>query len=142
MRRLSGLHTTPLSPPLLFVSRRGSGGALPSAATIQRSLTCSPSVYDGSVTLTTIERPSGLNTGLPSRFMRNTSSCVIVWRCWAARGDERMTAQARIESGRMGLKYSVYDVTVIITGAWSLVPTSACTMQVCARAATPGDAST
>src|SRR6266487_2442172 len=51
MRRLSGLQSTPPSPPFELVSRRGS--ALPSVGTSQRSLTCSPSVYDGSVTLNT-----------------------------------------------------------------------------------------
>src|SRR6266576_1249863 len=85
IRRLSGLQSTPLSPPLVFVRRRGS--ALPSLGTSQRSLTCSPSVYDGSVTLNTIQRPSGLIAGDPTRFMRKTSSCVIVWRCWAASGE-------------------------------------------------------
>src|SRR6267378_5096801 len=79
IRRLSGLQSTPLSPPLLFVSRRGS--ALPSSGTIQRSLTCSPSVYDGSVTLNTTQRPSGLIAGEDRRFIRKTSSWVIVWRC-------------------------------------------------------------
>src|SRR6266487_2456176 len=96
-RRLSGLQSTPPSPPFELVSRRGS--ALPSVGTSQRSLTCSPSVYDGSVTLNTIQRPSGLIAGELTRFMRKTSSCVMVWRCCAASGAEmamRITSSRRI----------------------------------------------
>jgi len=47
MRRLSGLQSTPLSPPLVVVRRRGS--ALPSLGNDPEVATCSPSVYDGSV---------------------------------------------------------------------------------------------
>src|SRR5258705_10934427 len=100
MRRLSGLQSTPLSPALVFVSRRGS--ALPSLGTSQRSLTCSPSVYDGSVTLKTIQRPSGLMAGEPTRFMRKTSSWVLVWRCCAARGEASQIKHATMWVGRIG----------------------------------------
>src|SRR5689334_25364254 len=61
IRRLSGLQSMPPSPLFVLVSRRGS--ALPSLGTSQRSLTWSPSVYDGSVTLNTTQRPSGLIAG-------------------------------------------------------------------------------
>src|SRR5467141_2384823 len=101
MRRLSGLQSTPLSPPLVVVRRRGS--ALPSLGTTQRSPTCSPSVYDGSVTLKTIQRPSGLIAGDPTRFIRKTSSCVIVWRCCAARGVANQMIEATIRIGRNGV---------------------------------------
>src|SRR6266508_154895 len=100
MRRLSGLQSTPLSPALVFVRRRGS--ALPSLGTSQRSLTCSPSVYDGSVTLKTIQRPSGLMAGEPTRFMRKTSSWVIVWRCCAASDEASQIKHATMWVGRIG----------------------------------------
>src|SRR2546425_2646394 len=96
IRLLSALQSTPLSPPFVLVRRRGS--ALPSLGTSQRSPTCSPSVYDGSVTLNTIQRPSGLIAGELIRFMRKTSSCVIVWRppCCATSGDASQMTQARM----------------------------------------------
>src|SRR5258705_6175432 len=100
IRRLSGLQSTPPSPALVFVRRRRS--ALPSLRTSQRSLTCSPSVYDGSVTLKTIQRPSGLIAGEPTRFMRKTSSWVIVWRCCAARGDASQIKHATMWIERIG----------------------------------------
>ena len=50
MRPPSGLQAAPLSPARVPVSLRG--GVLPSVATSQRSLDCSASVYDGSVTCT------------------------------------------------------------------------------------------
>src|SRR5882762_8023855 len=100
IRRLSGLQSTPPSPALVFVRRRGS--ALPSLGTSQRSLTCSPSVYDGSVTLKTIQRPSGLMAGEPTRFMRKTSSWVMVWRCCAARGEASQIKHATMWVGRIG----------------------------------------
>src|SRR6266850_915042 len=109
--RLSGLQSTPPSPPLVFVRRRGS--ALPSLGTSQRSLTCSPSVYDGSVTLKTIQRPSGLIAGELMRFMRKTSSWVIVWRlvCCAVSGDASQVRHAKSWIGRTAfIRLSPVDV--------------------------------
>src|SRR6185369_14502067 len=74
IRRLSGLHATPLSPPLVAVKRRGF--ALPSLGTIQRSETWSFSSYDGSTNENTTHFPSGLGTGAPTRFIIHIVSCV------------------------------------------------------------------
>src|SRR3954462_1311435 len=75
--RPSGLQSTPPSPPLVFVSLLGAVD--PSVGTIQRSLMVFDSSYDGSVTEKTVHLPSGLTTGAPTRFMRKTSSWVMVW---------------------------------------------------------------
>src|SRR5688572_11024816 len=108
MLRLSRLQSTPLSPALVLVRRLGS--ALPSSGTSQRSLTCSPSVYDGSVTLNTTQRPSGLIAGELTRLDRNTSSCVIVWRCCAESGEERSRDRksTRLNSSHSQISYAVF----------------------------------
>src|SRR5688500_12168057 len=84
MRCPSGLQVAPLSPARVPVSFRG--GWLPSVATSHRSLDCSVSVYEGSVTWTKAHLPSGLSAGAPSRFDNQTSSCVIARFCAIATG--------------------------------------------------------
>src|SRR3982750_2272725 len=74
MRRLSGDQATSLSADLLKVICRGS--ALPSLGTIQRSLDCSFSSYDGAVTEKTVHAPSGLGAGAPMRFISHIVSWV------------------------------------------------------------------
>src|SRR5882724_5676567 len=71
---LSGDHVTSLSDALLCVICRGS--VLPSTGMSQRSDDCSFSSYDGSVTEATTHLPSGLGTGVPTRFMSQRASCV------------------------------------------------------------------
>ena len=74
MRRLSGLHTTLLSGRRVDVRRRLELRAAVSIS--HRSLSCALSSYEGSATATTIQRPSGLTCGAPTRFMSQMSSCV------------------------------------------------------------------
>src|ERR1051325_2991559 len=74
MRLLSCDHATSLSADFVAVSWRA--GALPSAGTIQRSFDDSFSSYDGLLTLKTTHLPSGLMTGLLTRGMVHSSSCV------------------------------------------------------------------
>ena len=88
----SGRQSTPLSAPGVAVSRRA--GALPSTVISHRSDTSSSFSYDGSVTETTANRPSGLTTGDSSRFISQTSSwvtgrssaCVVSSASWAVSG--------------------------------------------------------
>ena len=72
MRRLSGLQMTPLSGRRVEVSRRLECRAVVSMS--HRSLSCALSSYAGSTTDTTIQRPSGLTWGAPTRFMSQMSS--------------------------------------------------------------------
>ena len=72
MRWLSGAQATSLSPGLVKVIWRGS--APPLVGTIQRSLVCSFSSYDGLVTLKTAHWPSGLSAGAPTRFICHITS--------------------------------------------------------------------
>src|SRR5262245_2174823 len=74
MRRLSGDQVTSVSPGLEKVICRG--GALPLLGTIQRSVDCSFSSYDGLVTEKTVQLPSGLGTGPLTRFISHIVSCV------------------------------------------------------------------
>src|SRR5215813_13178816 len=74
MRRLSALHATSLSVPLVDVSRRG--GALPSEGTSQRSDTCSFESYAGSITEKATSRPSGEIDGTPTLGISHNASWV------------------------------------------------------------------
>ena len=100
----SGAQSTPLSPPLVAVSRRG--GALPSTAINQRSVTSPSFSYEGSMIDTTACFPSGLTSGVPSRFISQTSSWVTgrsSSSAWAASGDasSRSIGRAIIGSDRI-----------------------------------------
>src|ERR1043165_2540180 len=74
MRRLSGAHATSLSADFVNVICRGS--APPSDGTIQRSLDDSFSSYAGLLMLKPPHLPSGLGTGVPTRGMSQSVSCV------------------------------------------------------------------
>src|SRR5262245_52785907 len=93
MRRLSGLHTTLASAALVDVSLRAA--VLPSAGTIQRSERCSFSLYAGSVTEKTTNRPSGLRDGDPTRGISQSASCVTGgFPCALVDGRATASAQA------------------------------------------------
>jgi hypothetical protein len=98
MRRLSGDHDGSLSPAFNAVILRGA--ALPSAGTSHRSVDCSFSSYDGSVTEKTTHLPSGLIAGAPTRFINHMVSCVS--GCFsAARSDS--AERRRASRGRVRL---------------------------------------
>src|SRR4051812_17707211 len=74
MRRLSGLQTTPVSGRRVEGSRRVELRAVVSLS--HRSESWVVSAYEGLMTETTIQRPSGLTRGAPTRFISQMSSCV------------------------------------------------------------------
>src|SRR5438045_7686979 len=90
MRCESGDHASSLSDALLNVI--WCGAALPSAGTSQRSLLCSFSSYDGSMTENTAHFPSGEIDGAPTRFISHIVSCVS---CCLARAERVVRRRTR-----------------------------------------------